>query len=1115
MSWVVIGILKDNQDKFGYRLLNLDSKTIVHVSKENLLNSIKSNKVIDIINFKYNQSTNNFEEINNEESRYPVILTTKNAGVIKDTDTIIENKIIIIEKLKTTYRVTDATGKIREATYEQIISNENKIANITYARLNKIEKKNLVDVLDSVINRLGIKIPDIKHIKMNEIPKNSDIEHAEIKDNQSEKFDNTEEKILPTEEVKKEEEQVSVEDENESLDTDYKLKIEKRNDGAITVIGIEPKDYNGIVKIPTNVTHIEASSFAFVPIHGIELSESLIYIGDSAFSHTRLKEVTLPTNITTIPKMCFAGTLSLKSINLEHITTIGNEAFINTGIEEVKLSDDIQIIGMNSFRGCKNLRKFEHNNTITKIRQYAFFGCKNLEDFEFTGVSDIEDFAFAETGLKSVELGPDVTYILANSFTSAQLTEVKIEKGGYKIADSAFVNTAGNPITYTLSKDITNIGKNVFKEKDTVKCYHKSIADVMAIQAGCNIEYIDDFDGQRSKTIMKAKTFNIDVTKLVSDLIRNSYDKEDVEYTYELKSSDTINIELDQKHLDYLGLTGVNIPADYNEKPKFKLLLDYYANYCKLYAFPLTERMIALKDTVTIEHKTIYDDGISRIYDFTFNDNKYESKKSNFILAVTGNNVRFACLHNKYTDIYCNTNLSKDLSKLLEVLIPGDVIGYECIINGQKYSGISGVGDKQNEKTREKYPVNLYQALFKCAITAKLDKNYIAMILPANNKILKCASIGKSVWLNETEKSYKERQCSILEIQDYDTNTILENSDSTWTKDDILFKELQNYGQNEIAKRVEEYSKIGKSKISEYIQFRNFSIKKSVKDISELSTEAALMLMRFPVVEERTPDWFYKNKDKNIVPYTKFMFTLKDGGTLLQYRTMKRVAMRNKLLTGGDRDIYVFELLSSKNVLLGIFASNMTFDELFETGLKMVKTTGEQKRVYKNKGEFDIVDRKDVELIAAAFVTTQEKQKDQKDLASNIWLVVYKPNGLYYIAYLSRSEKHSSEAILMVQVGELDIVTDYIDCATNKSSRIFKLLYGAGSASITGDRTYGYFNSRASEEKELILKARSMVIDGIDETKKYTDIGIPPVLAHMFGVNNYDDSIYNIPEAEK
>lgn len=1150
----VIGRLVDSSNKLtGYRLLSYESGETKDASVKSILVAFKA---LDIKNFTLGKD--DIHDIGGENLNYPIINS--------DNSEVVKNKIVILFKTtKGTYVVTDGTGSKRQVTFEQIRDcDKTKVANIKSFKEFKVnkcqkgkskEKTNVSkddtvgkisgkqwDIFEDtslVKNLLGrvssLVVPIINSVAIRNKDDNYDIDS--ISQSIWEQLDtplNIQERILPKQPqsniIHKEIDEISPSyqtNQIEETDTpqsevkaegesgDYEILI-TRDNGRVIATGIEPHEYCGAVKIPDGVTHIRELAFVSSKITSCELPESLVYMGESAFARSHLEEIRLPSKLKAIPHNCFYKS-DLKTINLEYITSIGNQSFAKTKITEAIFEAELTQIGIEAFEGCSNLEVFKHPGTIRKIRSGAFSGCLNLREFDFTGVTEIEDQAFYSTALTNVVINGEVTYVKSSTFVSDNLETVEILDGCYKLADGCCISQV--PITYTIPKSVSNIGVHIFKKVDTVRCYHGSIAESTAKIADCNIEYLDQV-GDMSKVVLKASMIGMDIKGMIERMIEKAYNSDDVEYEYEIdQNCKLVDIGLTAEQLRFLGIASIEKPEGYKEKSKFKVVLEHYAKSCKLNGIGLSSSVLTLKDTLSIENKPIYDDGISRVYEFTYSDHKYESKKAKYIIAMTGDSVRYCCLNNRYTDVYCKTAYSKDLSRLLEVLVPGDTIGYDCTIAGKRYEQIASKSNIKS-KNNELISMNIYQALFNCSIAIKLDRNHLALILPVNGKILKCASLGKAVWANENDESYKTKYCVIEDIQDLKGNTIIEYGVNSPSRDDKLFDEINSLGQAGLADRIKEYSTVGKAKISPYYTFRNYCKSKDISKLSQLDLKGLGYLLAFPTVEERSEDWLDKHVGKTIVDASKSSITLSDNTKIRQYKTVKRVAMKNKLLTGGDRTIYVYEVFSKFGQRLKTMSSIVTIDDLFDIGISMLNIdTNKADRIYKNTSNFDIVKLDDMIMVAAAFVNTHEKT-DAKQKFNYMWLTVYKPNGLYYLSFVSKS---NNIAIPLVQLGDFSVVLDYIDCADTSSASGYKILMSAGLYMLDYYRLSksSFYNSgfRGSMTQKVhypqhrsLLAARNLAINGVYDIKQYMETKVDPVICHMFGVNEYKEDLYSIQE---
>ena len=120
---------------------------------------------------------------------------------------------------------------------------------------------------------------------------------------------------------------------------------------------------------------------------------------------------------------------------------------------------------------------------------------------------------------------------------------------------------------------------------------------------------------------------------------------------------------------------------------------------------PFSSVALDLKSTFRVVNKNkkstqvLYDDGVSSVHRIRYADNKFTSVDSEFIVAKTKDTLRYICMDNRYTDLMCENPEIHDLTKLLNILRPGDTIGLNCVISGVKYPEISSKTDKKIQVT--------------------------------------------------------------------------------------------------------------------------------------------------------------------------------------------------------------------------------------------------------------------------------------------------------------------------------------------------------------------------------------------------------------------------------
>ncbi len=226
-----------------------------------------------------------------------------------------------------------------------------------------------------------------------------------------------------------------------SLDLTYELN----SDGSgYTVISSHECTDSYIVIPETHqglpVTAISYAAFAWTGITGVEISENVTSIGDSAFQDCyALKTVILPDNLRSIGSLAFAGT-GLQSIFLPRgLVSMGREAFL--GCDSLT---SLQVDPENTAFASENNVLFNKTKTtllcylpglradtyevpasVREIAASAFLGASRLtqvtlpESLETIGAS-----AFAGTGLTSVTIPAGVGTIGAGAFGTDRAPEL-------------------------------------------------------------------------------------------------------------------------------------------------------------------------------------------------------------------------------------------------------------------------------------------------------------------------------------------------------------------------------------------------------------------------------------------------------------------------------------------------------------------------------------------------------------------------------------------------------------------------------------------------------------------------------------------------------------------
>ncbi len=222
---------------------------------------------------------------------------------------------------------------------------------------------------------------------------------------------------------------------------DIRYRIITEADGAATfgTVSVAPSEYNdyeGDMEIPMIVKDSED-----------EYAESYRVVGidDQAFRKANVKTIKLPSSIEFIGNYAFSKSKLISvTIPIGNLKNIGNHAFSETSLVEIILPANLKNIGRCAFANCKDLVRAGLKDGIISLGDSAFFQCSKLKECHIpTNLAKIEDFTFCGcTNLQNLSLGDNIKMIGKNAFAfCASLSSLELPSSLRVIKAYAFAHS--------------------------------------------------------------------------------------------------------------------------------------------------------------------------------------------------------------------------------------------------------------------------------------------------------------------------------------------------------------------------------------------------------------------------------------------------------------------------------------------------------------------------------------------------------------------------------------------------------------------------------------------------------------------------------------------------
>jgi len=175
--------------------------------------------------------------------------------------------------------------------------------------------------------------------------------------------------------------------------------------------------YDQTISISDNVKIIGRYSFREISCGAVIIPNSVVFIGEFAFSYSNIKRIEVGKNVCEIETGAFKGA-RISTIQLPNsVKCIGPSAFEDCNhLKSIKLSSSLSLIDERTFKDCSELNDVVVHEGVTIIKKNAFYWCAKLAKIHFPNSLElIEKDAFSQCALSEVVI-PKHTIVEEGAF---------------------------------------------------------------------------------------------------------------------------------------------------------------------------------------------------------------------------------------------------------------------------------------------------------------------------------------------------------------------------------------------------------------------------------------------------------------------------------------------------------------------------------------------------------------------------------------------------------------------------------------------------------------------------------------------------------------------------
>ena len=286
----------------------------------------------------------------------------------------------------------------------------------------------------------------------------------------------------------------------DAIGNPHRDKLFGQNGSAYCTLGMIGKLVigEGITEIGTSLFDNDENR-ALNAVREIVFPESLVTIGDYAFSGCGMESLTFPSSLQHIGEGSFLGCQHLTSVSFTGSgAEIGPMAFFQCSNLQTLNIDGVSKIDKYAFQECDAIKTLTLKNVET-IGEGAFFWCQGLETLTLENVGLVDEYAFQKCiSLETVSLKNVETISMCAFFQCGGLETLTLENVGL-VDEYAFQQCTS--LETVSMENVETVGQDAF-----FQCYELKHADLTNV--GTLMGFVFEQTALESATMNKVGTIN-------------------------------------------------------------------------------------------------------------------------------------------------------------------------------------------------------------------------------------------------------------------------------------------------------------------------------------------------------------------------------------------------------------------------------------------------------------------------------------------------------------------------------------------------------------------------------------------------------------------------------